>query len=131
VAKSRRQMAALAEDGNDKVGRSQLGFPRSRESRCGRGDQIDQNRGIYPIGAKQNLGWQGSCQRLEATRGRSGACGCEEKGREGERVRRVGSGQGLDPSQPRPTRSVGPSPAGPVGFGPTSPFGLVLFSKNH
>jgi hypothetical protein len=63
---------------------------------------------------------------MEATRGRSGLVGVRRSGREGERVRRVGSGQGLDPSQARPTRSVGPGPARPVGFSPTSPFGLVF-----
>jgi hypothetical protein len=49
-------------------------------------------------------------------------CGCEEKGAS-EVV--AEPGQGFDPSQAKPTRSVGPGPTGPSGFGPTSPIGLV------
>jgi hypothetical protein len=78
-------------------------------------------------GAGEGRGWQGSRRRHGGDQGALGACGCEKKGREGERMGHVGSGQGLDPSQARPTRSVGPGPARPVGFSPTSPLGLVFF----
>jgi hypothetical protein len=65
-------------------------------------------------------------QQRERRRGRAeGLEGVRGWG-EGARGAVLGSGQGFDPSQAKPTWSVGPGPTGPVGFGPTNPIGLVF-----